>query len=230
MGCPEGNLHLGMSVFFRKEKTNFPLFLLLIYDALKSWRFISMRMNKSELMQVLGVSPPTLAAMIARFGEEFPVLERGGRGRDWWFDHEAVIEFLDRKKAAALEADTERQEALRQFTLPLGHNGGPSIEAEALIKPMDQLALWKVRRMRREEAYQCGRLVEAAKVQEALENLFRTWGQHLRATVRQFGRDQNLDERQISALNQALLDCQTKVVAYAGTLASPTASTEPTLF
>src|SRR4051794_4751712 len=114
-----------------------------------------MRVNKAELAQILGVSLPTLAAYIVRHGDAFPVLEKGGRGRDYWFEHDAVVEFLNARKAEDEAADTERQAALRQIALPLGHNGGPAIEEVLPARPADLLAIMKIRRMQREEAYEC---------------------------------------------------------------------------
>lgn len=178
-----------------------------------------MRVNKAELAQILGCSLPTVAVYMNRYGDEFPVLERGGRGRDWWFDHERVVAFLDDKRATEAEADAERQASLRQIALPLGHNGGPALDtAPPPIRPSDMLALMKVRRMQREEAYACGRLVEAAKVSTKLEELLSSWNRELHQAVHQFGRQRGLDDDLVSDLDKTLADCQRRVVAYMRTL------------
>ena len=173
-----------------------------------------MRVNKSELCQILGVSAPTLAELIQRHGAAFPVLERGGRGRDWWFESEAVVAFVDARKAEREAADTERQAALRQIALPLGHNGGPAMEAGPSLRPADMLLLMMVRRIQREEAYACGRLVETSKLTNGLGKVLREWNSHLHATVRQFGRDRDLAPELVADLDRALTDCQQKFVAF----------------
>lgn len=174
-----------------------------------------MRVNKAELAQVLGCSLPTVSVYMNRYGDDFPVLERGGRGRDWWFDHEQVVTFLEGKWAIEAETDAERQASLRQIALPLGHNGGPELDAaQPPIRPADMLALMKVRRMQREEAYACGRLVEAAKVSTKLEELLSCWNRELHQAVRQFGRQRGLDDDLVSDLDKTLADCQRRVVTY----------------
>jgi hypothetical protein len=173
-----------------------------------------MRVNKSELAQILGVSLPTLAAWMADHGDAFPVLERGGRGRDWWFDHEAVTAFLDARKAEEEAGDAERQASLRQIMLPLGHNGGPPITTEPQRSPAEMLTIMKIRRLQREEAYACGRLVEVHKLKSGLENVLGALNQSLRVTVRRFGREHGLSPEVTDALDEAIKDTQRNLVAY----------------
>ena len=180
-----------------------------------------MRVNKAELAQILGCSLPTVAVYMNRYGDEFPVLERGGRGRDWWFDHERVVAFMEGKRATEAEADAERQASLRQIALPLGHNGGPELDATPPpLRPSDMLALMKVRRMQREEAYACGRLVEVGKVRATLEELLASWSREQHQMVRQFGRERGLDDDLVRDLDKALTDCQRRFVAGMQTVAA----------
>ncbi len=188
-----------------------------------------MRVNKAELTQMLGCSLPTLNVYMTRYGDAFPVLTQGGRGRDWSFDHEAVVAFLNERREADAQADTERQAALRQFALPLGHNGGPPIDAAPCVRPADQLTLMKVRKLRREEEYACGRLVEAAKVSEALSNLLRELNRAEHKMVRSFGLRHRLSEDLIADLDKALSECQRDLVRFIQSLIPPE-DTEPTLF
>jgi phage terminase Nu1 subunit (DNA packaging protein) len=180
-----------------------------------------MRVNKTELAQILGVSLPTLGAWMARYGDAFPVLERGGRGRDFWFDHEAVQTFLESRKAEEEADDAERQAALAQLALPIGHNGGPGLDAEPDLSPAALLTMWKVRRIQREEAYACGRLIEAHKVKAGLSALLTDINQSLRMTVRRFGREHGFSAELTDALDEAVKQCQRDLVAYRRSLDAP---------
>ncbi|WP_428484896.1 hypothetical protein [Rhodopila sp.] len=188
-----------------------------------------MRVNKSEIARLLGCSLPTVNAYLVRYGEDFPVLDRGGRGRDWRFDHEAVVAFLDGKRADEAAADADRQAALQQAMLPLGHNGGPPMDAEPSLRPAELLALMKVRRLQREEAYACGRLVEASKVQHALQDLLATWNRELHQALRRFGRERGLADDLVVDLTETLSGCQRRTVDYAQTVGVAGAS-QPSLF
>jgi phage terminase Nu1 subunit (DNA packaging protein) len=188
-----------------------------------------MRVNKSELAQILGLSLPTVSAYMVRYGEAFPVLERGGRGRDWWFESDAVTAFLDARKAEDEAGDAERQAALAQLTLPIGHNGGPDLEAEPELSPAELLTMWKVRRIQREEAYARGRLVEAHKVKSTVEGLLSDINRSLRLTVRRFGRENGLSSDLTDALDEAVKQCQRDLVAYRRSMDAP-ADAQPSLF
>ena len=167
-----------------------------------------MRVNKAELAQILGCSLPTISAYMVRFGDAFPVLERGGKGRDWWFESESVVEFLESRRAAEAEADTERQAALRQLSLPMGHNGGPPIEAGQQLRPAELLMMAKLRKMQRDEAYECGRLLEVTKVVPAVEDMHRELNRDLHRMVRAFGREHGFGDDLMAALDAALSSCQ----------------------
>ena len=188
-----------------------------------------MRVNKTELSQILGVSLPTLSAWMARYGDAFPVLERGGRGRDFWFDHEAVQTFLESRKAEDEAGDAERQAALAQLALPIGHNGGPGLEAEPELTPAELLTMWKVRRIQREEGYACGRLVEVHKVKSTVEGLLSDINRSLRMTVRRFGREHGLSTELTDALDEAVKQSQRDLIAYRRSLDAP-ADAQPSLF
>jgi hypothetical protein len=167
-----------------------------------------MQVNKSELAQILGCSLPTIAAYITRYGDDFPVLKRGGLGQDWIFDHEAVTSFLDRKRSEELEADADRRAALRQYALPIGHNGGPSIDGDLAMKPTDLLALAKLRKLQRDEAYECGRLVVASEVTRVIGEALRLWSQRLQECVGRFSVAHELSEQDAADLERDLTDCQ----------------------
>ncbi len=63
--------------------------------------------NKKELAAIVDCSLSTLSAWIDRFGEAFPVIDRGTNGREWRFDPTAVLGFLKAQR------DAEEREAAR---------------------------------------------------------------------------------------------------------------------
>ncbi len=75
-------------------------------------------MNKGELARHLGCSLPTLAAKIARH-PDFPVRQRGTKGREWQFDPDDVAAFLQRMEEAATQARAQRRRELDAMRSPL---------------------------------------------------------------------------------------------------------------
>jgi len=70
--------------------------------------------NKAELAELLGLSLPTLDAMVRR---GCPVLQRGAQGREWCFDVPAVIKWRTDRAVAAALGDTsklDQEEARRR--------------------------------------------------------------------------------------------------------------------
>lgn len=58
--------------------------------------------NLNQLARVLGVSQPTMRAMV-KDNPDMPVAARGGRGRAWRFDLDAVLVWRERAQLAAAE-------------------------------------------------------------------------------------------------------------------------------
>ena len=75
--------------------------------------------TKKELARLLRISRQTLDLWIERYGDEFPVLERGTNGREWQFDADLVIEFLRAKQAENAARQANRDALLDQLTLPI---------------------------------------------------------------------------------------------------------------
>lgn len=73
--------------------------------------------TKDEMARRLGVCLPTLSAWLHRW-PDFPVLERGAKGRPWRFDPEAVKAFVARKQQEREAVEAERDRLLRSFQLP----------------------------------------------------------------------------------------------------------------
>jgi hypothetical protein len=121
--------------------------------------------NKAELTAILGCAPSTLTAWIERYGDEFPVIERGTNGREWRFDPAAVIAFLKTRRAEEERQAAEHVALLQQFALP----GLTSPDdAAGVVKPADLLALARVRQIHRREHLESGLLVRTDDVRTAL--------------------------------------------------------------
>jgi phage terminase Nu1 subunit (DNA packaging protein) len=103
-----------------------------------------MHLAKKEMAAVLGVSLHDLGRYLERW-PDFPVVKRGGMGREWAFDGEAVRAFLAEKEAAARLAADERRAAMAQLTLPLPGASGmldplaKATLADAVATTLDRL-------------------------------------------------------------------------------------------
>lgn len=74
-------------------------------------------LSLGEMAAVLGISVPTLRALLARY-PDFPVLARGGKGVPWRFDRGAVVEFMAAREADAAAARAEREAQIAAIRLP----------------------------------------------------------------------------------------------------------------
>jgi phage terminase Nu1 subunit (DNA packaging protein) len=175
-----------------------------------------MEVNKQELSDILGVSVVTVSDWIRRkYGDSFPVVSRGGNGREWSFDPDQVKAFLARVRDEAQQAEIERNAALRQYMLPMAQNGASSEEPSLAqpIRPQDELMMMKVRRMRREEAYHEGRLIEVARFDEMAEEMFTTWRRLLDEAVLRLATDHDLAPELVADMTLALNGCKRELVS-----------------
>ncbi|MFP4561634.1 MAG: terminase small subunit [Thiohalorhabdus sp.] len=72
------------------------------------------RVNRNELAEIFGVSPPTISTWI---NQGCPYLQQGRKGRQWEFDTEAVAEWRQSKALQAAQGDledTDYEEAKRR--------------------------------------------------------------------------------------------------------------------
>lgn len=85
-------------------------------------------LNKRELAHRLRVSVPTLDQMLLRH-PAFPVLVRGGPGREWQFDGEAAAAFVEAMRQAAEAERQARAAQLRALAsaLPPGLTRRPAV-------------------------------------------------------------------------------------------------------
>jgi phage terminase Nu1 subunit (DNA packaging protein) len=79
---------------------------------------VSLVVNKSELAKILGVSKPTMGAILDRY-PDFPIEQRGGLGVEWKFNPDLAKAFIIAKRAEEEAANATRSELLAQCSLPL---------------------------------------------------------------------------------------------------------------
>ncbi|HVE20642.1 MAG TPA: helix-turn-helix domain-containing protein [Acidocella sp.] len=160
-----------------------------------------------ELAQMLRCSLPTAQRLVEQY-PDLPVLERGGLGKSWRFDGEAVIEFLQAKRAEEEAKDAERNEALAQLTLPIGRKS----EAGAPISLDDEIKAAKLRQLQRDELREMRFLVQTAEVRTALEQALRRFGQMQASAVTRVCRAHNLPEAVQRALEREFMDVRSAFV------------------
>jgi len=129
--------------------------------------------GKLELASLLRTTHATLDRWIVKFGDSFPVIERGRNGKPWQFDAEAVMAFLHARREEEDAKRAERDEQLAQLMLPLPgedqqQGGGASID--------DRLKAARLSSIMMENARKAAELVPAAKVREGMEMAIATMG------------------------------------------------------
>jgi len=163
--------------------------------------------NRDQMARQLGCSLPTLDAMIKRWAD-FPVVERGDRGRPWKFDAEAVILFLQEKREEEERNQLEKNELLAQLTLPVdapAPNYG-NVDVKDLINAA------KLRKLEREEAIEKRFLVRTHEVRDALEKALRRYGQAQDSAVDRVARAHNLPHAVKRALAAEFAEARTAFV------------------
>ncbi|WP_298214619.1 terminase small subunit [Acidocella sp.] len=145
--------------------------------------------NKDKLAELLGCSLPTVSALIKRYAE-FPVVQRGGLGVEWKFDPQAVVEFLQARRAEEESQRLERDEQLAQLRLPSLFRDEPG----GKVSIDDQLKAARLRQIEREELKEAGFLVPTHEIRAALERMIRRYAQIQESAVQRVCAAHNLPE------------------------------------
>lgn len=183
--------------------------------------------NKKELAALIGISLPTLDSWLDRFGDAFPVRERGTNGRDWRFDAADVIAFLREQRAAEEAEAVECAERLKQFALP-GLDAASDMPG-GVTKAADLLALAKVRQMQRREAAEAGLLVPTADVRRALGATLVKLDRFLQSVLTQLARKHGWPAPVMADACAMFGEAKARFVTEAGVFA-PDAAPAPALF
>ncbi len=165
--------------------------------------------NKNELAKIISCSLPTLNALIDRHGDDFPIITRGTNGREYEFDADAVVAYLRAKDDAARQAGAEREELMRQYTLPV-ETETPS--AAAGLRPQELLALTRAEGLRRQQMRDAGFLVLVSDVRQTLTAAFIKLRQRQLQAVRQACRDSNIPEATIRTIEARIGEAQAEFV------------------
>lgn len=168
--------------------------------------------SKRELCRVLRISRPTLDAWIDRYGDAFPIAERGANGREYQFDAEAVIDFLRAEQERQAAARAQRDEALAQLMLPLPAGPAPAADAPSLD---DRLKAARLNALLLDEEERAGRLVSATEVEDRLTSVFAVLARELAAFLRQLAREQNWPDAVLLAAERRLAEVQHTAVTAA---------------
>lgn len=151
--------------------------------------------NKRQLAKELDVSLPTLTSWIEKY-EDFPIVSRGRNGSSYKFDAEEVFPFLDQKKEEELEKNAGRDEALASLQLSFS-NLFPDDDALPIQSREDikkQLDIAKLHQLKRKEAQECGLLVPANEMRDALMSTFARLGSESRNFIKRFGTENGIPE------------------------------------
>jgi len=166
----------------------------------------SVSVNKAEMAGILSCSVPTLDKLIDRHGDNFPIMSRGGRGVEWKFDPEAVVEFLRRMEAEAVAAGQARDAVIEQFMLP-----GVAQEA-AGVSPADMLRLAQVRRLETDQAIRAGFLIEVAALRPKFEDAFSKLRRESAAAIRSTLTDNAIPETIIRTIESRVNEAWNRAI------------------
>lgn len=173
--------------------------------------------NKAELARRLGVSLPTMSALLLRY-PDFPVHRRGTNGTAYQFDINDAIEFVQAKRDAEQASKAARDELLAQLVLPIDLVDEPPRQAISL---KDQLDAAKLREIQRKEAIANGELVLAAAIEDDYATIFATWSRRLREFISQIAREQGWPEPVRADALARLADLQDRLVDDTPSMLSP---------
>lgn len=147
--------------------------------------------NKSELAKILGVSKPTMGAILDRY-PDFPIEQRGGLGVEWRFDPELAKAFIITKRAEEEAANATRSELLAQCSLPLDDLAPEEAGAARSLSAVERLqharAMLAEDKVARERQF----MVLKTDMRAALAPVWMSLGQSLQALPAQLAARHNL--------------------------------------
>jgi phage terminase Nu1 subunit (DNA packaging protein) len=154
--------------------------------------------NLEEMARKLGISRPTMREMITRY-PDFPVLREGTNGVPWQFDPEAVIAFVQARRAEEEAGKAERSELLAQISLPDSLLAPPE---DLQITPSERLknaqAMMKEDELRKQRQF----LVATAEMRQRLSAAWTPLNQALQALPAAIGRRHNLPDDVVRAMRR----------------------------
>jgi len=157
---------------------------------------VEINLKQAAVLAQVGVH--TMLALIER-SPDFPVVERGRRGRPWRFDGEAVASYIKSRRAERANAFEKRQAAMRDVVgLPSGPDDNLSLD--------DRIKATKLRELLRAEVRQCRQFVIVDDVRRALSRSRAIWGAEKTAFLKRVAISHNLPEVFVDKLSRELND------------------------
>ena len=147
--------------------------------------------NKRELAKLLGVSLPTMSALIDRY-PDFPVEQRGGPGVEWKFRADVAKAFIADKKAEAEASSAARNELLAQFALPLLDTEEEADGPSPTLSAQDRLAQARALLAEDKLAKERGFLVAKSDMRARLTPVWATLGAFLQSLPADLAERHNL--------------------------------------
>jgi phage terminase Nu1 subunit (DNA packaging protein) len=167
--------------------------------------------NRKELAGILSCALTTVDAIIARY-PDLPIIQRGAYGKEWQFDADLVVAFIAGKRDEAERLNEERSETFAQLALPIGvkDSDGNEISYKEAMLAADYRA--KIRK----EQQELGFLVPTVEVRDALAKAFRALNANLDSAIRRVGRNHNLPDPILRAVEAEFANARLAFVRDAG--------------
>lgn len=183
---------------------------------------MTVTVNKAELAKILGVSLPTMTAILARYSE-FPVEQRGGLGLEWKFDPALAKAFIATKKEEEEAANSAKSDLLAQCSLPLDELV-PQGEITRSVSPVERLqharAMLAEDKLARERQF----LVPTSDMRQRLGPVWSSLGQFLQSLPAELGQRYNLPVDVIRDMRKRISEKQRELHARLGELLAEDAS------
>jgi hypothetical protein len=148
--------------------------------------------NQTELVQIAGISAPTLRDYMRKYPETFPIVEGGSNGRDYVFDVREVRKFLDGLEEEKRQAEAKRRAELADLQRDFF---GEALEDEGALEltPDQRKKLADAKHAENRLSEQQGQLVKAAEVRQAVERAFLQLRRRLEGLGQEIAKTYGLD-------------------------------------
>lgn len=176
-----------------------------------------------KMAAALGVSLPTMRRLIMRY-DDLPVLDRGGNGKPWAFDPEAVIAFVQTRRAEEAAGRAQRDELLAQISLPMEELIPPE---ERSLSAADRLKVAQAMLKEDEVAKQRGFLVQTTEMRQRLTEAWTPLNQFLQSLPSAIGRRHNLPDAVVRDIRRLVEQQQRELHRRLKDLLAPDAAPPP---
>lgn len=172
--------------------------------------------TREELAERLGCHPNTLITMVKKW-RDFPIIERGSKGRPWLFPAKDAVAFVQARRAEVETLTTERHKMLADRGGAAGVDGSRSREDEnkRRISLDEEIKAAKLRQLQRDELKESGFLAPTHEVRGVLERAFRRFGHAMTSAIEQVARRYNLPDAVTRSIELEIGEMRTAFVQQA---------------